>query len=84
MLKVLQHILMSRPAEHPEHADYTEAVKEFQTESMYELQRLASKMPDQLLVGSLLASIDLELMDYLGCLPSTGGKGYGDNLFWDT
>lgn len=49
MLKVLQHILISQPAEHPEHGAYSEAVKELQTESMHELQRLASKMPDQLL-----------------------------------
>ena len=52
MLKVLEHILMSRPAEHPEYTVYAEAVKELQADSMYELQRLASKMPDQLLVSN--------------------------------
>lgn len=51
MLKVLEHILMSQPVEKPEHAAYTEAVKELQADGMYELQRLASKMPDQLLVN---------------------------------
>lgn len=51
MLKVLEHILMSRPTEHPNYGAYSEAVKELQTESTYELQRLASKMPDQLLVS---------------------------------
>jgi exportin-5 len=51
MLKVLEHILMSQPVEKPEHAAYTEAVKELQADGMYELQRLASKMPDQLLVS---------------------------------
>jgi exportin-5 len=51
MLKVLQHILMSPPAEQLEHTVYLEAVRELQTESVYELQRLASKMPDQLLVS---------------------------------
>lgn len=51
MLKVLQHILMSQPAAHPEYAAYSEAVKELQTDGMYDLQRLASKMPDQLLVS---------------------------------
>jgi exportin-5 len=51
MLKVLEHILMSRPAEQPEHMAYTEAVKELLTDGTYELQRLASKMPDQLLVS---------------------------------
>ena len=54
MLKVLQHILMSRPAEQPEYIAYSDAVKELQADSMYELQRLATKMPDQLLVGSRL------------------------------
>ncbi|KAF8866294.1 hypothetical protein BDZ45DRAFT_668118 [Acephala macrosclerotiorum] len=49
MLKVLEHILMSRPPERPEHTAYNEAVKELHAEGMYELQRLASKMPDQLL-----------------------------------
>jgi len=42
---------MSQPVEKPEHAAYTEAVKELQADGMYELQRLASKMPDQLLVN---------------------------------
>jgi len=41
---------MSRPVEYPELVAYSEAVKDFQSESIYELQRLASKMPDQLLV----------------------------------
>jgi exportin-5 len=49
MLKVLEHILMSRPAEHPEYLAYSDAVKELQADGMYELQRLAIKMPDQLL-----------------------------------
>jgi len=49
MLKVLQHILMSRYVEQPEHVAYSEAVKELQADNMYELQRLASKMPDHLL-----------------------------------
>lgn len=52
MLKVLEHILMSQPLERPEFAAYTEAVKELQSDGTYELQRLASKMPDQLLVCS--------------------------------
>ena len=52
MLKVLEHILMSRPVEQPEYNAYNEAVKELQTDGMYELQRLASKMPDQLLVST--------------------------------
>jgi exportin-5 len=50
MLKVLEHILMSRPIEQPQYSAYNDAVKELQTDGMYELQRLAGKMPDQLLV----------------------------------
>ncbi len=50
MLTVLEHILMSQPVEHLEYAAYSDAVKELQVDSMYELQRLATKMPDQLLV----------------------------------
>ncbi|RDW68001.1 hypothetical protein BP6252_09397 [Coleophoma cylindrospora] len=49
MLKVLEHILMSTPAEYPDQPAYSDAVKELHTDSMYELQRLATKMPDQLL-----------------------------------
>lgn len=54
MLKVLEHILMSRPIEQSEHTAYNDAVKELQIDGMYELQRLASKMPDQLLVSLIL------------------------------
>lgn len=42
---------MSQPAEHPEFSAYTDAVKELQADGTHELQRLASKMPDQLLVS---------------------------------
>ncbi|KAL3426143.1 nuclear import and export protein [Phlyctema vagabunda] len=49
MLKVLEHILMISPVEHLDQPAYTDAVKELQTDTMYELQRLATKMPDQLL-----------------------------------
>ncbi|KAG9242792.1 armadillo-type protein [Calycina marina] len=49
MLKVLQHLLMIRYVEVPEHPAYSEAVKELLAEGVYELQRLASKMPDQLI-----------------------------------
>jgi hypothetical protein len=50
MLKVLEHILMTWPAPQPEYRVYNDAIKDLQTESMVELQRLASKMPDPLLV----------------------------------
>jgi exportin-5 len=49
MLKVLEHILMSRPVEQPNYSAYSDAVKELQADGIFELQRLASKMPDQLL-----------------------------------
>lgn len=51
MLKVLEHILMTQPAEFPEVPAYTDAIKDLQAESGHELQRLAIKMPDQLLVN---------------------------------
>ncbi|KAK6194258.1 phospholipid:diacylglycerol acyltransferase [Pestalotiopsis sp. IQ-011] len=49
MLKVLEHILMTWPAPQPEYRQYNDAIKDLQTESMLELQRLAAKMPDHLL-----------------------------------
>lgn len=49
MLKVLEHILMTRPEERPGFQAYSDAVKELQIDSMHELTRLATKMPDQLL-----------------------------------
>ncbi|KAK1658876.1 hypothetical protein BDP55DRAFT_374013 [Colletotrichum godetiae] len=49
MLKVLEHILMTWPSPQPEHRAFNEAIKDFQSESMVELQRLASKVPDHLL-----------------------------------
>ncbi|KAI1826300.1 ARM repeat-containing protein [Xylaria intraflava] len=49
MLKVLEHILVTWPATHPEYKLYSDAIKDLQGESMVELQRLAAKMPDHLL-----------------------------------
>lgn len=51
MLKVLEHILMTWPSAQPTYKAYNEAIKELQSESLVELQRLASKMPDHLLVS---------------------------------
>lgn len=53
MLKVLGHILATWPAAVPEHKAFNEAIKELQSESIIELQRLTLKMPDHLLVGCL-------------------------------
>lgn len=50
MLKVLEHILMTWPTLEPEHRAFNDATKDLQGESMVELQRLASEMPDHLLV----------------------------------
>jgi len=50
MLKVLEHILMTWPNLDAENRAYNDAVKELQSESMVELQRLAAEMPDHLLV----------------------------------
>ncbi|KAF5653718.1 MSN5-like protein [Fusarium sp. NRRL 25303] len=49
MLKVLEHILMTWPALQPEYRAFNDAIKDLQGESMIELQRLASEMPDHLL-----------------------------------
>ncbi|KAG6041835.1 hypothetical protein E4U41_001306 [Claviceps citrina] len=49
MLKVLEHILITWPTLDPENQAYNDAVKELQSESMVELHRLASEMPDHLL-----------------------------------
>lgn len=49
MLKVLEQLLTSRHVERLGYSAYSDAVKELQADSVYELQRLASKMPDQLL-----------------------------------
>lgn len=50
MLKVLEHILMTWPAPEPEFRAFNDSIKDLQSESMLELQRLASEMPDHLLV----------------------------------
>lgn len=49
MLVVLEHILVTWQAAQPEHKYYNEAIKDLQAESIAELQRLAYKMPDNLL-----------------------------------
>lgn len=64
MLKALEHILMSRPVERPEYPQYNDAVKELLTDGAHELQRLASKMPDQLLVRLSTAQVSSLLTDF--------------------
>ena len=50
MLKVLEHILMTRLTENLEHQAYSDAVKELHADSVHELRRLAIKIPDQVFV----------------------------------
>lgn len=50
MLNVLEHIILTWPTLEPDHRAFNDAIKDLQGESMIELQRLASEMPDHLLV----------------------------------
>lgn len=68
MLRVLEHILMTWPALQPENRAYNDAVKDLQAESMVELQRLAAKMPDHLLVRDP-SVLPRYYLDYLANLP---------------
>lgn len=52
ILKVLEFILMTWPTTEPEYRAFNEGIKDLQSESMVELQRLASEMPDHLLVST--------------------------------
>lgn len=58
MLKVLEHILMTWPPLDPDNRTFNDAIKDLQSESMVELQRLASEMPDHLLVSSITSSLE--------------------------
>ncbi len=82
MLKVLEHILMTWPAPQPEHKLFNDAIKDLQTESVVELQRLASKMPDHLIVcydPAVSAVKPPVLMPALGCIWRARGQGEGDD-----
>ena len=68
MLKVLEHILVTWPALEPEHRAFNDAIKDLQGESMVELQRLASEMPDHLLVGPLQMLRRLVTNTTRGCM----------------
>jgi hypothetical protein len=75
---------MSRPAEHPEHGPYSDAVKELQADSTYELQRLASKMPDQLLVRWIFSVLVLLAYTVTGCLRPARRKSQRNHFLGDT
>lgn len=65
MLKVLEHILMTWPTLEPEYRAFNDATKDLQGESMVELQRLASEMPDHLLVRESISFSQPEvIIDY--------------------
>ena len=70
MLKVLEHILVTWPALEPEYRAFNDAIKDLQSESMNELQRLASEMPDHLLVSlpKLSVARAYNKLIGLGCL----------------
>ena len=79
MLKVLEQLLTSRHVERLGYSAYSDAVKELQADSVYELQRLASKMPDQLLVRNL-RSPRKQVLTYIGCLRAAWSESKRDHL----
>jgi exportin-5 len=81
MLKVLEHILMSRPIEQPDYSAYNDAVKELQVDGMYELQRLASKMPDQLLVSFISFEKRVSVNNNTGCIRPIRSQSQRDHFF---
>jgi len=81
MLKVLEHILMTWPTLHAEHRAYNEAIKDLQSESMVELQRLAVKMPDHLL--EVYSSLEAKVNEMIssGALDDKRSVAYQSFLF---
>lgn len=67
MLKVLEHMLLTWPALQPEYRAFNDAIKDLQGESMVEMQRLASEMPDHLLVRTVIARFKHVLTFSRGC-----------------
>lgn len=73
MLKVLENILMSWPNQEADYRAFNDAIRDFQSESMVELQRLAAEVPDHLLVRKksglagnvLIAYITQEVYDQI-------------------
>jgi exportin-5 len=70
MLKVLEHILLTWPALEPEYRAYNDAIKDLQSESMIELQRLAAEMPDHLLVSDFdkVSQAEFRTDEQKGCV----------------
>lgn len=81
MLKVLEHILMTWPAARPEHRYFNEAVKDLQAESITELQRLAYKMPDNLVAVYDQLDNKIQQMSASGTLDERRLVNYKSFLF---
>ncbi|OAR05916.1 hypothetical protein LLEC1_04088 [Akanthomyces lecanii] len=81
MLKVLEHILMTWPTVEPDHRAFNDAIKDLQSESMVELQRLASEMPDHLL--GVFDQIETRVIEMLssGTLDEKRSLAYRSFLF---
>lgn len=81
MLKVLEHILMTWPAARPEHKYFNEAIKDLQAESITELQRLAYKMPDNLVAVYDQLDNKIQQMSTSGSLDERRLVNYKSFLF---
>ncbi|KAK0648803.1 armadillo-type protein [Cercophora newfieldiana] len=81
MLTVLEYILMTWPTLQPEYKLFNDAIRDLQTESMVELQRLASKMPDHLL--GVYAELEAKVKDMIasGTLDEKRQIAYQSFLF---
>lgn len=81
MLMVLEHILMTWPAARPEHKYFNEAIKDLQAESITELQRLAYKMPDNLVAVYVQLDNKIQQMSASGSLDERRLVNYKSFLF---
>jgi hypothetical protein len=76
---------MTWPNPEPQYKAFNEAVKDLQGESMVELQRLASEMPDHLIVSYLTIAPICVLADReLGCLRSNITPRQRNVVIWHT
>ncbi|KAI9820881.1 MAG: hypothetical protein M1832_003514 [Thelocarpon impressellum] len=67
MLKVLKHILVTRPVDDPRYLAYSEAVKDLQNDCSHELRRLAMKMPDYLM--TVYDNLELKINEIIATNP---------------
>jgi hypothetical protein len=60
MFNVLEHLLKNTPdANSQANEDYKSALKDLESSSAFELQRLCTKLPDKLIVGTPKYSTDM-------------------------